>query len=127
MPCITPMIGTSDMPQVKPLNAKQHEICEILSEECAEIIQAASKMKRCGADFIPTESILTARQQFSAELADAMRLIDEAVVSGLVDLDYLREVYYRKPEKLRKWTKYLGNAPSCFSVHLPQASPDNLP
>ena len=103
-------IGNSGLQKMGRVNDLQEEVLDILKEECGELIQAASKINRCGMDFVPSDSDITAKQQFTSEVGDVLLLINEAFAAGLIDVEALRMRIQSKPEKLRIWTTHLGNA-----------------
>ena len=68
---------------MKPLNEHQQECLLVLMEECSEVIQAASKIKRFGVVGKNTKTVLTNLQNLEAELGDILALIDMVVNSNL--------------------------------------------
>jgi NTP pyrophosphatase (non-canonical NTP hydrolase) len=68
---------------MKQVNEHQEECLNILQEECAEVIQAASKIKRFGLIGKPLNTTLTNRESLEMELGDVLALIDLLVASGL--------------------------------------------
>lgn len=102
-------IGNSGILKVDPINELQLEVVDILKEECAELIQAASKVKRCGQGFIADDGKdLTAKQRFSVEIADVLTLIAEAADAGLIDTKTVHETLWSKRDRLKVWTHQLG-------------------
>ena len=67
---------------MKQVNEHQEECLNILQEECAEVIQAASKIKRFGlvGKRIDSETNL---KHMETELGDVLALIDIVIDSGL--------------------------------------------
>lgn len=115
-------LGHSGMMIEQPLNQLQEEVAQLLEEESAELvqsgcalIQASSKLLRCGLSFVPTGDTQSFKQKFSVEVADVLTLIDEAVDAGLIDFDTLTATLDSKPAKLRRFTKHLGYAPVRFA------------
>ena len=83
------------------MNSKQEEILSILQEECAEVIQAVSKVRRFGKENNIAE--------LCQEIADCEYLIKLAKlnIEELNDFNWgLAE--YRKFEKLQKFSKIFG-------------------
>ena len=68
---------------MKQVNDHQEEGLNILQEECAEVIQAASKIKRFGLIGKPINTTLTNRESLEMELGDVLALVDLLVASGL--------------------------------------------
>ena len=72
--------GNKNMKQV---NEHQEECLNILQEECAEVIQAASKIKRFGVIGKPLNTTLTNRESLEMELGDVLALVDLVKGAGL--------------------------------------------
>ena len=49
------------------MNAREKEVMDILQEECAEVIQAVSKINRFGADNVKPGKPKTNREQLEEE------------------------------------------------------------
>lgn len=75
----------------------EHEILTILMEECAEVIQQASKSIRFGESAI------------EQELGDVVCMIDLLAKSGKVSWEAIREGELRKKQKLKKWSNLPQN------------------
>lgn len=78
---------------------KQEEILTILQEECAEVIQAVSKVRRFGLDNNVAE--------LKKEVADLLCMIDILLASDIVtyreeELDMMK---YNKVLKLKKFSR----------------------
>jgi len=79
------------------MNKNQTEILNILQEECAEVIQAVSKIRRFGEE--------TNRYGFIQELADLQCMIDLCFEFDIVgDEDALDERIAAKREKLKVYS-----------------------
>ena len=77
---------------------------DILQEECAEVIQAVSKISRFGIDnFKPGKSV-TNREHLEEELGDVLAMIDILLEKKLISLDKLEIAKSAKIEKLKKWS-----------------------
>jgi NTP pyrophosphatase (non-canonical NTP hydrolase) len=84
------------------MNENEHEILSITQEECAEIIQAISKVFRFGLD---TEwNGETNREHLEEELGDVMAMIHLLELSGIVSSEGVHQSSKRKMEKLSKWS-----------------------
>lgn len=68
---------------MKQVNEHQEECLNILQEECAEVIQAASKIKRFGVVGRPLNTTLTNRESLELELGDVLALVDLLKGAGL--------------------------------------------
>jgi len=80
------------------------EVMDILQEECAEVIQAVSKISRFGLDNFKPGKPKTNREHLEEELGDMLAMIDILCSMGVVDLDNLRHAKRAKIEKLKKWS-----------------------
>jgi len=80
------------------MNQKQNEILLILQEECAEVIQAISKVKRFGLE----NNI----EQLEQEVADVLCMINLAFEHGIIekDEDKVRNRITVKEERLKKFS-----------------------
>ena len=65
---------------------KTQEALIILQEECAEVIQAASKIYRFGIDN-EHKSGATQRANLEMEIGDMLALVDILVEQGVIDLN----------------------------------------
>lgn len=103
-------IGRSGLEKVLPLDARQHEVAKMISEECSELAIEGSKLDRCGQEFKRTdiEDSPTVRDRFSREIVDVLLMIDEALDAGLVDRDVADTHLQEKLQKLRVWTHTCG-------------------
>lgn len=80
------------------MNKKQNEILLILQEECAEVIQAISKVKRFGLE----NNI----EQLNQEVADVLCMITLAYDHGILESDdeSVRNRIKVKQERLKKYS-----------------------
>lgn len=76
---------------------KKHEILQILQEECAEVIRAASKVIRFGED----ENI----QHLEEELGDLQAMVDLLHKYDMVSFTAMDEYASLKMEKLKKYSR----------------------
>jgi NTP pyrophosphatase (non-canonical NTP hydrolase) len=83
---------------------KTQEALIILQEECAEVIQAASKIYRFGLDN-SHKSGNTQRANLEMEIGDMLALVDILIEQGVVDLNNLNTAKLNKIEKLKIWSK----------------------
>ena len=86
------------------MNAKEKEVMDILQEECAEVIQAVSKINRFGADNIKPGKPKTNREHLEEELGDMLAMIDIMMELSVISLDNLEIAKKAKIEKLKKWS-----------------------
>jgi NTP pyrophosphatase (non-canonical NTP hydrolase) len=86
------------------MNAKEKEVMDILQEECAEVIQAVSKISRFGADNFKPGKPKTNREHLEEELGDMLAMIDIMLELSVISLDNLEIAKKAKVEKLKKWS-----------------------
>lgn len=86
-------------------NEREQEILNITSEECAEIIQAISKINRFGLDNLKPGKPKTNRGHLEEEVGDLMAMIDLLIDSGLIDGDGVQVARLAKHDKLRQWSR----------------------
>lgn len=80
------------------------EIMNILSEECAEVIQAVSKCHRFGLDNFKPGKPLTNAQHLEAEIGDLLAMVDLLKSSNIVTQEGLDIAKTNKIAKLREWS-----------------------
>ena len=88
------------------MNNKQNEILLILQEECAEVIQAISKVKRFGLE----NNI----EQLEQEVADVLCMINLAYTHGIIDdnEERVRARIIVKEERLKKFSSIYESTPN---------------
>lgn len=88
------------------MNNKQNEILLILQEECAEVIQAISKVKRFGLE----NNI----EQLEQEVADVLCMINLAFDHGILEKndERVRNRIAVKQERLKKFSSIYDTAPN---------------
>ena len=86
------------------MNSKDKEVMDILQEECAEVIQAVSKISRFGIDNVKPGKPKTNREHLEEELGDMLAMIDIMLELGIVTLSNLEVAKQAKIEKLKKWS-----------------------
>jgi NTP pyrophosphatase (non-canonical NTP hydrolase) len=86
------------------MKEKIDEVMNILSEECAEVIQAVSKINRFGIDNYKPGKSKTNRQHLEEELGDLLAMVDILIELGVVDESSLQQAEVAKIEKLKKWS-----------------------
>lgn len=84
------------------MNDQEHEILSITQEECAEVIQAVSKIFRFGLD---TEwKGETNREHLEEEIGDLQAMIQLLIESKIVDATNVENAAIKKKLKLQKWS-----------------------
>ena len=86
------------------MSSKEKEVMDILQEECAEVIQAVSKISRFGIDNIKPGKPKTNREHLEEELGDMLAMIDIMMDLSVISLDNLEIAKKAKIEKLKKWS-----------------------
>lgn len=86
------------------MNNQTKEAMDILQEECAEVIQAVSKISRFGIDNFKPGKPKTNREHLEEELGDMLAMIDILVEKGIVSEGHLESAKTAKIEKLKQWS-----------------------
>ena len=80
------------------------EVMDILQEECAEVIQAVSKINRFGLDNFKPGKPKTNREHLEEELGDMIAMIDIMIEKNVVSESNLEIAKKAKIEKLKQWS-----------------------
>ncbi len=80
------------------------EVMDILQEECAEVIQAVSKISRFGIDNKKPGKPKTNREHLEEELGDMLAMIDIMLEKSVISLEHLEIAKKAKIEKLKQWS-----------------------
>lgn len=91
------------------MNEKEREIMNILSEECAEVIQAISKCHRFGMTNVKPGKPKTNREHLEEEIGDLLAMVDILIETGIVAKYHLDVYKEAKIEKLKKWSTIYEN------------------
>lgn len=86
------------------MDKKLDEVMNILSEECAEVIQAISKCNRFGLDNFKPGKPLTNAQHLEGEIGDLLAMVDLLKSMSVVTEEGLNTAKQAKVEKLKKWS-----------------------
>ena len=90
---------------------KTKETLIILQEECAEVIQATSKIFRFGFDSCyPNEDSPTTRECLTMELGQLLCMVALLVDQKIVDESELMNYMELKKKKLEKWSSIFKDA-----------------
>jgi len=81
-----------------------NEVMDITQEECAEVIQAISKIRRFGMDNAKPGTEYTNGEHLEEELGDVLAMVDILLVNGVVNWGNLHRAKRAKIEKLKKWS-----------------------
>jgi NTP pyrophosphatase (non-canonical NTP hydrolase) len=86
------------------MKEQEREVMNILSEECAEVIQAISKCHRFGMDNVKPGKPKTNREHLEEELGDLLAMVDILLDMGVVEAGTLESAKLAKIVKLKKWS-----------------------
>jgi NTP pyrophosphatase (non-canonical NTP hydrolase) len=86
------------------MDDKLHEVMNILSEECAEVIQAVSKCHRFGLNNYKPGKPLTNAQHLEGEIGDLLAMVDLLKSMNVVSQEGLDLAKAAKIEKLKTWS-----------------------
>lgn len=94
--------------EIIKMDTKTKEAMDILQEECAEVIQAVSKISRFGIDNYKPGKPKTNREHLEEELGDMLAMIDILTDVGVVSPEKMEVAKQAKIEKLKKWSTIYG-------------------
>ena len=86
------------------MDSQTKEVMDILQEECAEVIQAVSKISRFGIDNFKPGKAKTNREHLEEELGDMIAMICILEKMGVINQDALELATKAKIQKLKKWS-----------------------
>jgi NTP pyrophosphatase (non-canonical NTP hydrolase) len=86
------------------MNKTTNEVMDILQEECAEVIQAVSKIRRFGIDNHKPGKPKTNREHLEEELGDLYAMIDILQELDIVSWTNIEKAAEAKREKLKTWS-----------------------
>lgn len=98
------MTDRYDFPGI-PLTDKERELLVVLMEECAEVIQAASKLIRFGKEVY--EGYGDNCQVLAMEIGDLLELIDRVGQAQLISIVDVTAGTKRKRERLERFLKHV--------------------
>jgi len=80
------------------------EVMDILQEECAEVIQAVSKISRFGLDNLKPGKANTNREHLEEELGDLQAMVEILQELDIVSFSNIEKAAEAKREKLKIWS-----------------------
>lgn len=86
-----------------PPTPYERELLDILIEECSEVIQRATKMKRFGVLEIQTGQELRNTERLALEVGDLTHVLNLCMEEGLVPKFYIAEGIKNKRKQLAKY------------------------
>jgi NTP pyrophosphatase (non-canonical NTP hydrolase) len=93
-----------DFPKEDKMDSQTREVMNILSEECAEVIQAISKCHRFGIDNLKPGKPKTNREHLEEELGDLYAMIEILQEMDVISWNKIEQAAEAKREKLKKWS-----------------------
>ena len=87
------------------MDTQNEETLRILQEECAEVIQAISKVFRFGIDDIYNN--VSNRERMTEEIGDLLAMIDLLESQGIIDHNKVIQYKQRKFNKLEAWSSII--------------------
>ena len=99
--------------RVQPVAPNIPEVLSILQEECAEVIQAVSKVQRFGLDNHHPERTKTNKQELEEELGDLLAMIQILTDQNFLDKASIALATQAKTQKLKQYsTVWTQNKPN---------------
>jgi NTP pyrophosphatase (non-canonical NTP hydrolase) len=86
------------------MDSQLKEVMDIAQEECAEVIQAISKISRFGIDNLKPGKPKTNRQHLEEELGDLLAMVDILENMDAINMDNVNLARRAKIEKLKIWS-----------------------
>lgn len=93
------------------LNDQQLEALRITQEECAEVIQAISKVMRFGLDTKWNDH--SNQERLEEEIGDLQCMIEVLKDTGILDPEFVRRAQYAKRIKLQTWSNIFNGEAKC--------------
>jgi NTP pyrophosphatase (non-canonical NTP hydrolase) len=84
------------------MNDKQKEVMLIAQEECAEVVQAISKIFRFGPNDVYND--FTNKQRLEEEVGDLLCMIRLMMDQGIIDENNVNAASIQKRIKLERWS-----------------------
>ena len=92
-----------------PPNPREREILTIIMEECAEVIQRASKALRFGLHEVQPKQGDTNIDRLCDELGDLEEIVNLAISETLLRRSRIRNAAFAKRKKLDKYMQILSS------------------
>ena len=96
----------------QPVAPNIPEVLSILQEECAEVIQAVSKVQRFGVDNHHPERTKTNKQELEEELGDLLAMIDILTEHNYIDPKAVQAHKEQKTQKLKQYSTVWTSKPT---------------
>ena len=86
------------------MDSQTKEVMDILQEECAEVIQAVSKISRFGLDNLKPGKPKTNREHLEEEAGDLLCMLQLMMEMGVLSEKKVYDAALQKRAKLHKWS-----------------------
>ena len=86
------------------MNSKINEVMDILQEECAEVIQIVSKIRRFGIDEIHLKRGMSNREMLCEEVGDVLCMIELLRELEIINDAGIQSAVQNKRKKLEQWS-----------------------
>ena len=86
------------------MNSKINEVMDILQEECAEVIQIVSKIRRFGIDEIHLKRGMSNREMLCEEVGDVLCMVELLRELEIIDDTSIQSAVQNKRKKLEQWS-----------------------
>jgi NTP pyrophosphatase (non-canonical NTP hydrolase) len=86
------------------MNSKTNEVMDILQEECAEVIQIVSKIRRFGIDEIHLKRGMSNREMLCEEVGDVLCMVELLRELEIIDDASIQSAVQNKRKKLEQWS-----------------------
>ena len=86
------------------MDSQTKEVLDILQEECAEVIQAVSKISRFGLDNYKPGKPKTNREHLEDEVGDVLAMIDILYSMDIIGHDNIQAAKIAKFQRLKQWS-----------------------
>jgi NTP pyrophosphatase (non-canonical NTP hydrolase) len=86
------------------MNEKQKEVMLIAQEECAEVIQAISKVFRFGMDDVHPTTMKSNKDSLEEEVGDLLCMIELMQEYDIINASNVLNANVKKRNKLKQWS-----------------------
>jgi NTP pyrophosphatase (non-canonical NTP hydrolase) len=86
------------------MNSKINEVMDILQEECAEVIQIVSKIRRFGIDETHLKRGMSNRELLCEEVGDVLCMVELLRELKILDDASIQAAVQNKRKKLQQWS-----------------------
>ena len=100
------------------MDSQTKEVMDILQEECAEVIQAVSKISRFGLDNFKPGKPKTNREHLEEELGDLYAMIEILQELDVISWTNIEKAAEAKREKLKIWSNIFKTEPKILGQYL---------